>query len=74
MLACSAPDRRASNDPRALLVRKTLLLFRKIRKRAVTSLSGASVGAEAQSSLAQLFGNDDAALSELQEAVENDRD
>lgn len=74
VLACNIPDRRASSDPRALLVRKTLLLFRKIRKRAVTSLSGASVGAEAQSSLAQLFGNDDAALSELQEAVENDRD
>ena len=35
---------------------------------------GHSVDAEAQSSLAQLFGSDDAALSELQEAVENDRD
>jgi hypothetical protein len=75
LIACHTSKRcpAGSDDPDATLVRKTLMFFRKLRRRVVTTIRATSDNTPAiECSLAQLFGQDNSELDELREAIEND--
>jgi hypothetical protein len=75
LTTCYAPTKREArpDDPRAALTRKTLIFFRKLRRAVASTLSESSTDQpDVESSLAVLFGDNDPALGDLQEAVDND--
>lgn len=76
LLACATPKKSnlTSTDPQAVLTRKTLLFFRKVHRAVVASFKSCSSDlSSVESSLIELFGEDDPSLGQVQEAVINDR-